>query len=332
MVCAASILTFEDVRGAPYTVTTDERSGLIVNGSRSLFLSGSIHYPRSTPMMWDGLLAEAKASGLTMITVYVFWNLHEEVRGQYDFSTGRRNLPLFLQKAADNGLFVYLRPGPYVCAEWDYGGLPVWLHQIEGMSFRSTAKPWLAEMARWMRTVMAVAEPFLARNGGPIMLAQVENELWPGDYFPGGEQAAYTGWCARLAHSLGADIPWTMCNGASANSTTNTFNGNDAVQQWFFRQDGFGHQWPHGPHAKQPMLWTEDEMWFDSWPADAAAGAAGPAAAPAALAARAPAASAAALAARGTRQPPRGGWGLRHGALNGDRTSYQVVRTRCTAH
>ena len=119
-----TIITFEAMKGAPYSVTADEHS-LMINGSRSLYLSGSIHYPRSTPQMWDGLLAEAKAGGLTMITLYVFWNLHEPVRGTYDFATGRKNLPLFLQKAADHGLFVYLRPGPYVCAEWDYGGLPV---------------------------------------------------------------------------------------------------------------------------------------------------------------------------------------------------------------
>ena len=113
--CAAyqattSIVKFEDLGGHPYNVSVVEHS-VMLNSKPSLFLSGSLHYPRATPQMWDGLMAEAKANGLTMIEVYVFWNLHERVRGQYDFATGRRNLPLFLTKAAQHGLFVYLRPG-----------------------------------------------------------------------------------------------------------------------------------------------------------------------------------------------------------------------------
>ena len=324
-----TILTYGDVRGSPYAVATDDR-GILVNGSRSLFLSGSVHYPRSTPLMWDGLLAEARANGLTMITVYVFWNLHEPVRGTYDFETGRRNLPLFLQKAADHGLFVYLRPGPYVCAEWDYGGLPVWLHGIDGMSFRSTAAPWKTEMARWMKKVVSVVRPFLASNGGPVMLGQIENELWPGGYFPGGDQAAYTDWCADLAYSLGAHIPWTMCNGASANSTANTFNGNDAVTQWFFREDGYGHQWPNGSHAKQPMIWTEDEMWFQSWPAAdtgtaaASSGDAAPAGRPSTDRSRTGVLEEAEL----TEAERRGGWGTRSssGQIDASATSFAIAR------
>jgi hypothetical protein len=115
---------------------------------------------------------------------------------------------------------------------------------------------------------MDVVEPYLARNGGPIMLAQIENELWPGEYFPAtatspaGAQWPYTEWCYETALALDAGVPWTMCNGATAIDSINTFNGNDAVTGWFFRQDGYGHDWPNGSHAKQPMMWTEDEMWF----------------------------------------------------------------------
>jgi hypothetical protein len=252
---ASTIVKFEDLGGKPYSVTTFEHS-ITLNGQPSLFLSGSLHYPRSTPQMWDGLMSEAKANGLTMIEVYVFWNLHERVRGEFDFATGRRDLPLFLTKAAHHGLFVYLRPGPYVCAEWDYGGLPVWLHGIEGMSFRTSAPAWKVEAERWLKKVVSVIDPFLARNGGPVMLMQIENELWPGDYMPAtggapaGSEWPYTQWCAEVAISLDVGVPWTMCNGASADSTINTFNGNNAVSSWFFRQDGFGHQFPNGSHAR----------------------------------------------------------------------------------
>jgi len=84
--------------------------------------------------------------GLNAVEVYVFWNVHEFKRGQeYDFS-GPANLPLFLDKAAKAGLFVNLRIGPYVCAEWNYGGLPVWLNWISGMSLRSDSAAWMSEM------------------------------------------------------------------------------------------------------------------------------------------------------------------------------------------
>jgi hypothetical protein len=162
---SSTILKFEDLGGAPYVVSTDSTS-VLINGSRSLFLSGSVHYPRSTPGMWDSLMSEAKLNGLTMIEVYVFWNLHEPTRGNYDFTSGRRNLPLFLQKAAAHGLFVYLRPGPYVCAEWDYGGLPVWLHAIDGMRFRTNTAPWKAETKRCTQK-LPVLLPVILQSSEP---------------------------------------------------------------------------------------------------------------------------------------------------------------------
>ena len=88
---AAAIVKFEDLGGRPYNVSAIGHR-VVVNGRPTLFLSGSLHYPRSTPQMWDGLMSEAKANGLTMLEVYVFWNLHEPHRGAYDFS-GRRNQP-----------------------------------------------------------------------------------------------------------------------------------------------------------------------------------------------------------------------------------------------
>lgn len=103
-----------------YSVTYDERS-FIVAGKRTLLLSGSVHYPRSSPVQWDDIFRRMVDDGLNMVEVYLFWNLHEFKRGQpYDLS-GRADWPLFVEKAAKAGLFVNLRIGPYVCAEWNYG-------------------------------------------------------------------------------------------------------------------------------------------------------------------------------------------------------------------
>lgn len=141
--CSVAVVRFDDVKGHPYSVkiqghnlvvnsaSSNTANAAAIKNAPSLFLAGSIHYPRLMPSMWDDVLAEAKTQGLTMITVYVFrfvflltymqliialyryvfWNFHEPLRGEVDFKTGRKNLPLFLQKAADHGLFVYLRPG-----------------------------------------------------------------------------------------------------------------------------------------------------------------------------------------------------------------------------
>ena len=93
----------------------------MINNTRTLLLSGSVHYPRSTPGMWDGILQEMVKDGLNMVEVYIFWNLHEFKQGQtYNFK-GNANWTMFVEKAAAAGLFVNLRIGPYVCAEWNYG-------------------------------------------------------------------------------------------------------------------------------------------------------------------------------------------------------------------
>ena len=154
-----------------YDVTYDSRS-IVVNGSRELLTSGTIHYPRSTPAMWPDLLAKAKANGLNTIQTYVFWNLHEPLQGEYDFSD-RKNLSYFLQLAHDNGFYVTLRIGPFVQAECDFGGIPVWLNWIPDIEFRVYNQPWMAAMTQWMKYIVDYIEPYLAKNGGPIILTQV---------------------------------------------------------------------------------------------------------------------------------------------------------------
>ncbi|KAK6141946.1 hypothetical protein DH2020_024319 [Rehmannia glutinosa] len=120
-------------------VTYDHRA-LVIDGKRRVLVSGSIHYPRSTPEMWPDLIQKSKDGGLDVIETYVFWNLHEPVRGQYDFE-GNKDLMKFVKLVKEAGLFVHLRIGPYVCAEWNYGGFPLWLHFIPGIVLRTDNEP-----------------------------------------------------------------------------------------------------------------------------------------------------------------------------------------------
>ncbi|KAK3040335.1 hypothetical protein RJ639_026740, partial [Escallonia herrerae] len=124
------------VSACAYDVSRDERA-LTIDGKRRIIMSGSIHYPRSTPEMWPDLIKKSKDGGLNAIETYIFWNAHEPLRRQYDFS-GNLDFIRFLKTVQDAGLYVILRIGPYVCAEWNYGGFPVWLHNIPGIEFRTT--------------------------------------------------------------------------------------------------------------------------------------------------------------------------------------------------
>jgi hypothetical protein len=244
-------ITYEDVRGTPYTVSYDHRA-ITINGVRTMLISGVIHYPRSTPGMWPYLFQMAKNQGLNTIQTYVFWNYHEQKQGVLDFS-GRGNLSKFLQDAADAGLFVNLRIGPYVCAEWNHGGLPVWLNQVANISFRSSNPQWEDAMKKFLLEIVDYSTPYLAKNGGPIILAQIENEY-------GGSDQAYVDWCGDLVtHELAVtEIPWIMCNGKAANSTIETCNVCNALDDGWIDQ--------HQRNAPdKPMMLTENEGWFQAW-------------------------------------------------------------------
>ncbi|EEF46238.1 beta-galactosidase, putative [Ricinus communis] len=118
------------------TTVEYDSNALIINGERKIIFSGAIHYPRSTPEMWPELINKAKDGGLDAIETYVFWDRHEPVRRQYDFS-GNLDIVKFFRVIQEAGLYVILRIGPYVCAEWNYGGFPMWLHNTPGVELRT---------------------------------------------------------------------------------------------------------------------------------------------------------------------------------------------------
>lgn len=105
---------------------TYDQDGFTLDGRPLRILSGAMHYFRVLPEQWDARLSLLRAMGLNTVETYVAWNLHEPRPGQYDFS-GRLDLAEFVRAADRHGLKVLLRPGPYICAEWEFGGLPAWL-------------------------------------------------------------------------------------------------------------------------------------------------------------------------------------------------------------
>ena len=138
-------------------------------------LSGEMHYPRVPRAYWRDRFRKARAMGLNTITTYVFWNLHEPRPGVYDFS-GQNDIAEYIREAQQEGLKVILRPGPYVCAEWDLGGYPSWLLKDHSLVLRSADPKYIAAMNGWFTRLAKEISPLLIQNGGPIIAIQVENE------------------------------------------------------------------------------------------------------------------------------------------------------------
>uniref|UniRef100_A0ACD5U2A6 Uncharacterized protein n=1 Tax=Avena sativa TaxID=4498 RepID=A0ACD5U2A6_AVESA len=132
-------------------VTYDGRA-LVVDGRRRMLFSGEIHYTRSTPEMWPKLIAKARRGGLDVIQTYVFWNVHEPVQGQYNFE-GRYDIVKFIREIQAQGLYVSLRIGPFIEAEWKYGGFPFWLHDVPNITFRTDNEPFKQHMQRFVTQI-----------------------------------------------------------------------------------------------------------------------------------------------------------------------------------
>ena len=147
----------------------------VLDGQPFQIISGEMHYPRIPRAYWRDRLRKARAMGLNTITTYVFWNLHEPRPGVYDFS-GQLDVAEFIREAQQEGLYVILRPGPYVCSEWDLGGLPAWLLADPQMVLRSRDPKFLGPARRWLKRLGRELAPLQITRGGPIIAVQVENE------------------------------------------------------------------------------------------------------------------------------------------------------------
>ncbi|KAL4012838.1 hypothetical protein IC575_024983 [Cucumis melo] len=176
-------------------VTYDRRS-LIIDGQRKLLISASIHYPRSVPAMWPSLIQNAKEGGVDVIETYVFWNGHELSPDNYHFD-GRFDLVKFINIVHDAGLYLILRMGPFVAAEWNFGGVPVWLHYIPNTVFR-TDNASFKKFTTYIVSLMKRRSFCFA--GGPIIL----KSLWR-------RRKPYAMWAAQMAVSQNIGVPWIMC-------------------------------------------------------------------------------------------------------------------------
>ena len=148
----------------------------LLDGNPFQIISGELHPSRIPAIYWRNRIQMAKAMGCNTISVYIMWNYHEQQEGVFDFESENRNLGEFFRLVQEEGLWLIVRPGPYVCAEWEFGGIPPYLLRIPDIKLRCMDPGYMAAAERYMVKLATVIKPFLITNGGPVLMLQIENE------------------------------------------------------------------------------------------------------------------------------------------------------------
>lgn len=178
-----------------------------LDGEKIKIISGGIHYFRVVPEYWRDRLEKIKALGCNTIETYVAWNVHEPKKGEFCFE-GIADLGRFLALAGELGLWAIVRPSPYICAEWEFGGLPAWLLAEDGMRLRSSYEPYMNHIRDYYKKLFEVLAPLQITNGGPILMFQIENEY--GAY---GEDSAYLESLKQIMEDNGVTVPFITSDG-----------------------------------------------------------------------------------------------------------------------
>lgn len=294
---SSEISPTNDDDGSNHAAAVDyNRRSFLIYDKPTLLLSGSIHYVRVPPSDWNSVFQMAKELGLNCIQTYVIWSEHEPSPGNIQWE-GYGDLVRFIELAAANDLYVVVRIGPYICGEYYFGGIPLWMrHEVDKNDgaqidcFRCSDPVWKQEMKRWVSVVVDKIKPLLSSRGGPVIWMQIENEYDKND--------DYLRWAVSMARNITTEVPWSLCGHnigncnqlnpphdndtttedgliAQQSTTKGKKNSNNAVctVNGFWVEQGergsqpgpeFFHKlWSGNP--TQPAVWTEDQGWFDNW-------------------------------------------------------------------
>lgn len=246
-----------------------EQGQFIYDGKPMPIYSGEMHYARVPAAYWRHRMRMMKAMGLNAVATYVFWNYHEVSPGKWDWKTDEHNLRLYIQTAQEEGLKVILRPGPYCCAEWEFGGYPWWLQQEKGMVIRAYNQPFLDACRKYINQLADQVRDLQVTHGGPIIMVQAENEF--GSYvsqrpdIPLAEHKRYSAAIRQALIDAGFDIPmftsdgsWLFEGGAieGALPTANGENNIDVLKKTVDKYHG-----GQGPY----MVAEFYPGWLDHW-------------------------------------------------------------------
>lgn len=245
----------------PASLVAKNDGSFYLKGEKIVLLSGAVHYFRVVPEYWSERLKQVKFCGLNCVETYVPWNLHEEVKGEFNFS-GMLDLVAFLKMAHYLDLYVILRPGPYICSEWDFGGLPSWLLTDPNMKVRSSYKPFLNAVKSYFDKLLPLVEGLQHSKGGPIICVQLENEY--GSY---GDDLEYMKFLKETVLRNGIEeLLFTSDNGVGLRGERLS----DVLMTANFQDAEQGHlMLEYIRNVKQPRMplmvmefWTG---WFDHW-------------------------------------------------------------------
>jgi beta-galactosidase len=182
-----------------FTLGTSE---FLLDGQPFQMISGEMHPARIPSEYWRHRIQMAKAMGCNTISAYIFWNFHEAEEGVYDFSTGNHNIAEFIKIVKEEEMWLILRPGPYVCAEWEFGGIPPYLLRIPDIKLRCMDPRYMAAAEKYIARLAEEIKPFLVTNGGPLLMLQVENE-----YGSFGNDRNYLSRLREVWKNNGIDVP-----------------------------------------------------------------------------------------------------------------------------
>ncbi len=241
-------------------ILTVKGKDFYLDGQKTTLLSGTIHYFRVVPEYWEDRLKKLRACGFNAVETYTCWNLHERREGEFDFSGGL-DLGRFIDTAASLGLHVILRPGPYICAEWDMGGLPSWLLTYPKMRLRCNDPLYLEKVRRYFRELFRIVTPRLSTHGGNVIAVQVENEY--GSY---GDDKEYLKAIVDMYRENGVDcLLFTSDGTADFMLSGGTLDGVLATANFGSNPAGNFEAF-HRFRPDSPSMCTEFwNGWFDHW-------------------------------------------------------------------
>ena len=236
------------------------KNQFVKDGKPIKLISGAVHYFRNMPDTWEDIFMKMKAMGCNCVETYCAWNMHEKVPGEYDF-TGNLNIAKYIETAQKVGLMVIVRPGPYICAEWEFGGLPWWIQADEDMEIRCMNKKYIERFDLYLDKLCAEIKPYLTTNGGSVIMVQCENEY---GYY--GDDKEYLNYLKQGFIDRGIDVPLFTSDGTSKSDLLDgtiegclpTLNFGSRVEENFKAHDEL---FPDTPKMCMEM-WNG---WFDAW-------------------------------------------------------------------
>ena len=236
------------------------KNQFVKDGKPIKLISGAVHYFRNMPDTWEDIFMKMKAMGCNCVETYCAWNMHEKVPGEYDF-TGNLNIAKYIETAQKVGLMVIVRPGPYICAEWEFGGLPWWIQADEDMEIRCMNKKYIECFDLYLDRLCAEIKPYLTTNGGSVIMVQCENEY---GYY--GDDKEYLNYLKQGFIDRGIDVPLFTSDGTSKSDLLDgtiegclpTLNFGSRVEENFKAHDEL---FPDTPKMCMEM-WNG---WFDAW-------------------------------------------------------------------